>query len=165
MDITKTTINGKVYQVANGTYYSQTTPYLVITHLENARAGGYRVRLFYGDNGRCWNDEYDTIGTVSRSAGTIKAPLLLTSTRSMGGGVILEHRIVRIDIREKSGLKVSVYLASGVSFDHFSFGPSDMPEYHTNVTNDTTGEIYARCKTYRAGVALAGFMNGKRWSK
>jgi hypothetical protein len=159
-------VNGKKYKVKNGTYYNINTPDKVIDWLETSRERKQRIRIFYGKSGKCWNEEFDTIGYIGRSTGTIKIPLLIKSSRSIGGGAILDDCIVRIDTKGKNGI-VTVFFDDTVKFDHFYIKPSDMmPEYHTNVvTGENPENIHARCKTYTQGVHLADFMNGKRWSK
>jgi len=59
-----------------------------------------RVRVWYGDTdtGLSWMDEYDTMGTIGRSTGQQKIPLLIKNSRSNGGGGILCHCIIRIDV-------------------------------------------------------------------
>lgn len=59
-----------------------------------------RIRVWYGNTntGESWLEEYDTIGTVGRSGGQVKIPLLLKNARSSGGGGILCHCIIRIDV-------------------------------------------------------------------
>lgn len=82
----------------NGTYYHTDTPQQVIDALENARLSKARVRIFYGDRdtGRDWMEENDVTGTISRSMGPKQIPILLHNSRSIGGGGILTHCIVRI---------------------------------------------------------------------
>lgn len=64
--------------------------------LESARLSKTRLRLEYGDNktGKAWGDSYT--GTIGRSMGPIKVPLLIKTVRSMGGQAILTANIVRI---------------------------------------------------------------------
>ena len=146
----------------NGVYYTDNTPKKVVMCLETARASRRRIRLFYGKDGSCWDEEFDTIGYVSKSTGTKKIPLLKNNRRSMGGGAILTDCIIRIDTRTKTGQIITVYFDETIKFNHFSVQGSDSS---TNVVNDTTGTIYALCKTYTQGKNLAEFMNGKRWKK
>lgn len=56
-----------------------------------------KVRVFYGDKktGRDWMDEYDVIGVLRRSSGSMKVPLLV-APRALGGGALLTGAIVRI---------------------------------------------------------------------
>lgn len=86
------------YKIVNGTAYSADTPNGVITVLEGARQHGTRIRVFYGDKetGRSWLDEFNTMGTVGRSTGAYKIPLLIKRRNSLGGGAILDSAIVRI---------------------------------------------------------------------
>ncbi len=86
------------YQVVNGTYYRYNTPDKVIQALETARINGVRIKLYLGDNetGLDWNEQYDVTGTIGRSSGEVKIPILLTNKRSSGGGVILDRCIVKI---------------------------------------------------------------------
>lgn len=88
------------YKVVNGISYHENTPDAVIRVLENAMRTNKRIRIFYGDTetGRDWMEIYDTIGTIGRSCGQNKIPLLIKNSRSYGGGAILTHCIVKITI-------------------------------------------------------------------
>lgn len=91
------------YKVVNGTSYHENTPEAVINVLERAMRTKERIRIFYGDTetGRDWMEIYDTIGTIGRSCGQNKIPLLIKNSRSYGGGAILDHCIVKITIDKK----------------------------------------------------------------
>jgi hypothetical protein len=82
----------------NGTSYHDNTSDKVIAVLERARSAETRLRLWYGDTntGICWHDEYDMTGTIGRSMGTIKIPILLHNKKSIGGGGILDHCIIAV---------------------------------------------------------------------
>jgi hypothetical protein len=150
------------YNIVNGTAYHVDTPKEVVKALENARIGEYRIRIFYGDkkNGRGWNDEQNSIGTVGRSNGKYKIPLLIHSKRSSGGGAILDNCIIRIDACHLTDrVRYTVYKADNCRQDNFI--STDIG----NVYNETRDELYARCKNADAGKRLADFMNGKRWAK
>lgn len=95
----------KQYKVVNGTSFHTETPDAVCNIL--ARYCGnwnQRVRIFLGDTktGKDWFESYDTIGYIGRSCGTVKIPLLIRNTRSMGGGAILDHCIVKITVDKKT---------------------------------------------------------------
>lgn len=96
----------KEYQVVNGTYYDTRTPIEVIQVLEKARLNRTRLHISLGDasTGRDWLEEFECFGFVGRSMGPVKVPLILPLSRSIGGGAILDHCIVRI--RHSSGGKV-----------------------------------------------------------
>ncbi len=100
--------NGTTFKVMNGTFYDSKTPDKVIEVLEQAKEGRVRLRLDYGytdlnkksddghTNGQSWGEVNDITGYVGRSTGERKIALLVHNTRSMGGGAILTHCIVKI---------------------------------------------------------------------
>jgi len=70
----------------------------VIDAIVNAAACKTRVRLFYGDTamGESWGDEFDILGTIGRSMGPCRVPLLINNARSRGGAPISVESIVAI---------------------------------------------------------------------
>jgi hypothetical protein len=104
-----------MYKLVNGTSYHEQTPEAVCNVLENARASKTRIRIDLGFTdpktlregkqlGESWGEIYDVTGYVSRSMGPTKVPILLHNSRSMGGGAMLDHRIVQI--KESKGGRV-----------------------------------------------------------
>ena len=81
-----------------GTWFSAETPEPVRRILENARLGRTRLRITLGDRetGEAWGGRPET-GTIGRSMGPLKMPLLIKTSRSTGGGAILTDCIVRIE--------------------------------------------------------------------
>ena len=96
----------KTYKLINGTSFDERTPDEVIRVLESARQNRSRLHISLGDtaSGRDWLEEFETHGYVGRSLGPMKVPLLVANRRSLGGGSILDHCIVRI--RESAGGRV-----------------------------------------------------------
>ena len=96
----------KTYKHVNGTSFDERTPDEVIRVLESARQNRTRLHISLGEtaSGRDWLEEFETHGYVGRSMGPVKVPLLVANTRSLGGGAILDHCIVRI--RESAGGRV-----------------------------------------------------------
>lgn len=162
MEITKTVaVDGKEYKVANGTYYNSKTDDKVIEVLEMAKALNYRVRVFYGDTetGREWLDEYDTMGTISRSTGSIKIPLMIKNSRSYGGAGILTDCIVKITINKRL-----VYKHPNLKETEFSITTGDNVDYPWEVA--INGEVtYARFKSEAQAERWVQFMKGNRNSK
>ena len=80
------------------THYHEKTPEFMRQLLERIRLNKWRIRLYYGDtdSGKDWNECYDVTGRSSRSMGPCKVPILVYNCRSMGGGAMLDHCIVRI---------------------------------------------------------------------
>lgn len=85
-------------KTTNGTTYHEETPDEVIRVLDSARQNRTRLHISLGDtaSGRDWLEEFESHGYVSRSMGPEKVPLLVSNRRSLGGGAILDHCIVRI---------------------------------------------------------------------
>lgn len=91
----------KKYKIINGTSYHEQSPDQVIQVLESARANRTRLHISLGETegtnaGRDWLEEFDSHGYIGRSTGSIKVPLSIANSRSLGGGAILDHCIVRI---------------------------------------------------------------------
>ena len=95
----------KKYKVVNGISFLTETPDAVCNILASYCGNrNQRVRIFLGDTktGKDWFESYDTIGYIGRSCGTVKIPLLIRNTRSMGGSAIMEHCIVKITVDKKT---------------------------------------------------------------
>lgn len=99
----------KTYKIVNGTSYDIRTPDEVIRVLENARQNRTRLHISLGHtdgpkDGLDWLEEFESHGYIGRSMGPIKVPLLVANRRSLGGGALLDHCIVRI--RQSAGGRV-----------------------------------------------------------
>jgi hypothetical protein len=148
----------RYHQLDNGTCYNVETPVEVVEVLEKARESGLRIRIYYGDQntGRCWMDEYDTIGTIGRSTGRIKIPLLIKTARSLGGGAVLDSCIIRIDDRPGH----TVYQHQNYHTPALEIAPRH-GGYGVNF--DYCGA--ADFKTKAQAERYVAFMKGERWSK
>ena len=146
------------YKVVNGTSYHKETPDAVINVLEAARKGGFkRIKLHYGDTetGRDWKEEYDVTGYVGRSGGgQINVPILLHNTRSLGGGAILDHCIVKI--KEAKGGRV-LYKHPKYQELNIDIVPSDMKEYEYNTVID--GQLHGRHKSMQSAKRLKNLLS------
>jgi hypothetical protein len=147
------------YKVVNGTYYHEQTPDKVIETLEYARQTGARIRVFYGDveSGRDWMEIYGTNGYVGRSTGQVKVPLLITSSRSIGGDPILDHCIVRITVN-----KVDAYRHVKYHLPHLEIKENQPYEYIVVADGNTK---IARVKTRSGAERWIEFLKGERNSK
>jgi hypothetical protein len=89
---------GRSYKEVNGTAYHVETPDNIIKILEHSRVNRHRLLFDYGDTktGQSWGEVNDIRGHIGRSTGTVKIPLLIHNSRSIGGGAILDHCIVKI---------------------------------------------------------------------
>jgi hypothetical protein len=163
MERIKVTHNGHTIEYnrfSSGTHYHVKTPKEVVTALEDARVKKTRIRLFYGDtiSGKSWNEENDVMGTVGRSMGPIKIPILLYNRKSIGGCAILDHCIVKIISRYRT-----LYQHAGFKTGEWAIEPSDLPDYAENVTCDDV--ITARFKKTGQAKRYIDFMTGKRFGK
>jgi hypothetical protein len=140
------------YKIVDGTAYHKETPDAVVNVLENARKSNARIKLYYGDvvTGRDWNEEYDTVGTIGRSGGgTYKIPLLIKTGRSLGGGSVLDHCIVKIK-DSKTGRVLyqnPKYIAPVIEIVK---GDMEDSPYNTMVN----GKLHGRHKTLRSAELL-----------
>ena len=122
-----------------------------------------RFRLWYGnaETGESWNEENDIIGTVGRSTGTNKIPLLIKKSNSLGGGAILTGCIVKI-VNIQTGYTLYVH----PKFNQKQFYTLYSDPINSDLMNVLCeGEIYASNLTVSRACKLAEFMNGTRHSK
>lgn len=90
-------------KVINGIKFPDDAPEEIARHIAYYCGKGIRVRLFYGDRktGKDWGEVYDTMGYISKSYdGTPNGgiPILVLTSRSMGGRSILFNSIVRMTV-------------------------------------------------------------------
>ena len=146
----------------SGTCYHAQTNLNLVNILETARINRSRIRIWFGDTktGRSWNEENDIIGCVGRSIGDIKIPLLVYNTRSIGGGGILDHYIVKV-----IDIKTGRVLWQHEKFHQGVFTVSNKKVFINSTKHKQAKTIYANCRDKKAALRLADFMNGKRNSK
>lgn len=118
-----------------------------------------RVRLVYGDTdtGKDWLQEYDVLGSIGKSTGSNQALLLISNSRSTGGGTILEDCILKmVDVKSKKVLyQHDKYLAPKFEIVPSTDGYS--------VTVD--GNVQANFKIQKQAQNYVDFMLCKRMSK
>lgn len=149
------------YKVVNGTSYHENTPEEVVKILEYAMKTKERIRIFYGDTktGKDWMEVYDTIGTIGRSCGRNKIPLLIKNSRSYGGGAILDDCIVKITINKK------------IVYQNFKYYLPTMEIKEASKTLKANGYLYSvfadgqniyNCKTLKQAENEVAFHKGLR---
>lgn len=150
------------------TTYKDETPREVRTVLENARATGDRLRIWYGDTatGRAWQEENDVLGKIGRSCGRIRVPLLIHNRNSMGGHAILDHCIVRID-RTSDGRTLYQHPTFSTGFEEKLIDDdANMRHLGLNwIVRDRERTQCARFRSYEAAQRWLDFMNGHRYAK
>lgn len=132
------------YKIVNGTAYYIDTPQEVIEILEEARKKGERIRIFYGDKdtGRDWNEEYDVLGYIGRSAGRFKVPLLIKNKNSLSGCAILTNCIVKITLDKR------------IIYQHKKYHCGDFVIKATDENLMKSGYTHS---VYRDGINIANF--------
>jgi hypothetical protein len=81
------------------TYFDPGTPVEIARALESCRKARTKVRLVLGDpgTGESWLDEHDVVGTIGRSTGVLKVPLLVEDGESGGGAILTACVLCIID--------------------------------------------------------------------
>lgn len=104
MNIEIRNLHGKDYKVVQDgndlpIAYNIQTPDDMVRLLEAHRRTKTRMRFHWGDiqTGKDWGEEHDIKGHIGLSRGSeARYPILVYNARSMGGGAILTHCIVKI---------------------------------------------------------------------
>jgi len=139
------------------TYFDPGTDPKAAAVLESRRQTGNKVRLVLGDtrNGEPWLSEYDVVGKIGRSGGSLKVPLLVEEGES-GGGAILTACVLHI-IDWKSGR--TLYRHPTYREPDLSLQPSDTPERPWAVIH--LNEVIARFSDISKACAYIAFMRGE----
>lgn len=139
------------------TYFDPGTDPKAAAVLESRRKTGGKVRLVLGDTrtGEPWLNEYDVVGKIGRSGGSLKVPLLVEEGES-GGGAILTACVLNI-IDWKSGR--TLYRHPAYRVPELSLQPSDIPENPWAVIH--LNEVIARFKDMGKACAYIAFMRGE----
>ena len=142
------------YKEIEGTFFDIKTPEKVCQILNRCiKNRKTRIRVFYGDKetGRDWMEEYNTMGYIGRSTGRIKTPLLLITSRSLGGGALRDSCIVKITENKR------------VLYQHPLYNTPVVKVEKDKVLFD--GKIHANCGTEEHAKTWAKFITGERNSK
>ena len=139
------------------TYFDPGTDPKAAAVLESRRQTGGKVRLVLGDTGtgEPWLNEYDVVGKIGRSGGSLKVPLLVEEGES-GGGAILTACMLNI-IDWKSGR--TLYRHPAYREPELSLQPSDIPERPWAVIH--LNEVIAQFKDMGKACAYIAFMRGE----
>lgn len=145
----------------SGLYFSADASPTVARLLARYAETRQRVRLFLGETatGKAWAEESDIVGTVGRSMGPCKVPLLIVGN-ARGGGAILTGCVVAI--RECDSRRWS-YRAPGFDPGEWRVAPADIPGYAETVTHN--GIVHARFPRAGMGARYCEFMLGDRFTR
>lgn len=152
------------------TFHSETND-RVKRAILTAKSTGARVRVWYGDTvtGEAWPEEYDVTGYVSNSMGPVKIPLLVHSKRSLGGGGMLDHCIVRIDTTDGQTLYRHPSFNTGdwcaMSATGYEGRAIEAHGHRYDVVVLRNNKLHARFTTEKKALNYIAFMRGDRYSK
>lgn len=143
----------------------------LIQVLEQCRQYKNRVRLWYGDTktGRSWNNEYGITGTIGRSCGDIKIPILVNNKRSHGGDAILTSCLIRIDdiISHRTLWRVDNFHVEKMRIELPSPELREDGYVAAVMMEEDSGAVenVANFKKEKSAKRWIQFMNGERYSK
>lgn len=172
--------DGREYKVtADGTWYDSRTADRVIEVMEAMRKTEKRVRIFYAYQkvedvpvngsdfpaGTAWNEIYDVTGRLGRTCGDIKAPILLASSRAMGGICILDYCVACIMTTDggtwykMDGFKFPLWrivkrVSDGKTFHCLEYKTDGMDTYREFQKFESEGKA----------LRMRGYMTGKRFT-
>lgn len=141
------------------TFFDPDTAPEVQRILEAYRLSGRTLRVFLGDaqTGRDWLDEHDVTGTIGRSMGPIKIPLLVPKGKDGGCGLLTACIVRLVDATSMR----EVYRHPGYHLPTFDIVPcTDAKGFVEAVL--VKGEIHARFRKEGQAVKWVEFMQGKR---
>lgn len=145
-----------------GLWFKSETPAEVRRIIDHAYRTGLRVRLFHGDTetGRAWPEEWHTIGTISRSTGQVKDPLLIERRNSSGGMALLDSVIVGI----QTGPGEWAYRHPALDLGAWTVG---RPSVGSGMLEAAfhNGSLHAQFQRAGQAARYCAFMRGERWAK
>lgn len=143
------------------TFFDADTPLVVQALLEAYRKSGAPVRVFLGDaqTGRDWMEEHDVVGTIGRSMGPIKIPLLVPKGEDGGCGLLTANIVRLVDI----GSLREVYRHPSYHLPDFNIVPETQEKGFVEAVV-VRGAVHARFRKAGQAAKWVQFMQGQRRS-
>lgn len=161
--------NPETHKFHRDLWFKKETPLQVCDALALAYARQLRVRIWLGDpvTGVAWTDEHDVVGTIGRSTGQRKVPLLINRTNSCGGGAVLDHCIVRIDRTDGGGTVYKHPKFTNPADTWRVTGTADWQHLELPAFSvvDQAGSAQARFDKETTALRWLAFMRGERYNK
>lgn len=125
--------------------------------IDRCITNGTRVRLFYGDTdtGRDWGEENDVLGTIGRSAGPLKSPILVPKGEH-AGTTITEHCLVKL---MDADTRRVLWVHERYQTPTFSITEDAAPKLPFKATMN--GQSKARFASFAKAAAWVAFMSGE----
>lgn len=153
--------DGRFYNVTpDGTHFHPDTPIALVEVLERCRRDNTKVRLFIGDRetGKTWDEERDVAGTIGRSIGPCKVPLI-GHPQSIGGPHLLDHCVLAVLVGH------GLYAWKAPNFDNGDWTVTTHPQFLGDrhvAASLRDGELIGRHRTMRCARRFVAFMSGHR---
>jgi hypothetical protein len=143
--------------------FHKDTPQTVCALLTSLNASRERVRIWYGDTvtGQAWQEEHDVTGSIGKSTGSQPLALLIHSTRSYGGGALLDHCIIRID---HIATHITLYQHPSFTAGKYEIETDYSPDAALPALVIYNNEHVASFPTYAKAKRYIDFMLGKRYT-
>jgi len=140
-----------------GTWFKKDTRDAVKKVIDRLIHTGETVRVFYGDSetGKSSMNEFDMIGTVGRSSGVLKVPLLLSQSDGFGDPM-QDDRIIRII---RVGDHKNLYKHPGFHVPEMKIVEGEHPKFKVSVVVE--GQVAARFKSLGKACKWVAFMTGE----
>jgi hypothetical protein len=138
------------------TYFDPGTDPAVAKVLERYRKNEKKLRVFCGDTttGRDWLEECDVIGTIGRSSGSQKVPLLVPPGESYGAAISTACVLRLVDWETgRDQYRHPLY-----QVPKFEIVTGDLPKLPYEVLHE--GAVHARLRTEPQAMAYIAFMSG-----
>lgn len=138
------------------TYFDPGTDPKVAMVLEHCRRRDLLVRLILGDTGtgESWLDEYDVIGRIGRSTGSLKVPLLVAPGEHCGPAILTACVLAIVALQDGRWL----YRHPSFHEPELSIRPSTEPGWAWEVLRNA--EPIARFRDIAQAGGYAAFMRG-----
>lgn len=139
------------YKEIRGLFFHTETSDELCNIIADLHENRKRVKFYWGDQqtGKCWFETFDITGRVGISTGRIKIPLLIRTSRSLGGGAILDDCIVKLMETET---KKVLYQHPLYVEPTITIAPSNDPQFTHNVI--LNGETVGYHKSLRSAKKL-----------
>lgn len=139
------------------TYFDPGTHHKVASVLESRRQSGDKVRLILGSTttGEPWLNEFDVVGTIGRSGGCLKVPLLMENGESYGGAILTACVLSIIDWTSGRTL----YRHPAYREPDLSLKPMDSTDLPWAVLH--LNDVIAQFKDIGKAAAYLAFMRGE----
>lgn len=140
------------------THFHTDTPRKLRSLLDMLREARQPVRLVYGDTdtGQAWMEENDVVGTIGRSTGTQRVPLLIPLAGDTSGGpALLDHCVLGVQSVPTGEWLYS--RAEGVVWPQLSVNCCEVSQFNPSTT---AYGVVARFPSEPEAQAWAAFMQG-----